>query len=47
MYELLTMGEHPLYNYGKDNAEIYRQKLQKCELIEPKASFSQLATNFF
>ena len=47
MYELLTMGGHPLYVKGKDNSHSYKTKLKNVRVVEPHSSFSQLAANFF
>ena len=41
------MGDHPLYDYGKDNAVTYRRKLQLATEVKPHESFSTLASSFF
>lgn len=47
MHELLTMGQHPLYEFGKDNSASYKMKLQKAKKITALKDFSTLAQGFF
>jgi len=47
MYEVLTGGKHPLYDYKADNFESYKKKLQKLEQLDVPSEFSWIAKNLF
>jgi serine/threonine protein kinase len=47
MYMLLTGGEHPLFEFGKDSPEVYQQKLSKLTQLPCPSHFSGLARNLF
>jgi len=47
MYEILTMGSHPLYDRERDSSKSYIEKLRKNPIKVCSESFSELAENFF
>ena len=47
MYEILTGGNHPLYDRNEDTFETYKNKMKDLDMFEVPSDFSWLAKNLF